>query len=129
MSLRDPDIILDVLFEKGKLYFILKNLGDKGAYSLKCEFSNKIIGVHGKVEITALNIFHKLEYLAPHKEIRIFIDTAASYFQRKQPDRFQIVLNWSGEESLVAERKNPFTRSITHNMEVYKDFGYLNPIE
>lgn len=120
---KNPEVILDVLFEKGLLFFVIKNTSSHGARTVRFEFSPKVMGVNGSKVISNLNIFRSLDYLAPQKDIRIFIDTAVSYFSRKEPTQIKVAITW------MDESENNYTRIIDHNLDIYKDLGYLTNID
>ena len=123
-SLFKPDVIVDILFEKGLLFFVISNNAHVGAHKVRISFNKKITGVNGTQVISDLAIFKKLEYLAPHKDIKIFLDIATSYFARKDnPTEIVIVIEWTDD------RGNAFDRKIMHNLLVYKDLGYLTNID
>lgn len=114
-------VTLDLLYERGLLYFVIKNYSLLAATDVKFVFDRKITGVDGQVEITGLNIFKNLRYLAPQKEIKIFIDVAAAFFARKGPNEIGVKISWLDENG--EKRSN----SIQHNFRIYEDLGYINP--
>lgn len=119
----DPEVILDVLFEKGLLFFLIKNPSTSGAHKVRIKFNETVHGINGGKIITDLNIFSNLEYLAPEKEIRIFIDTATSYFGRGEPTQLLVQITW------LDEVNKEYRRLINHNLGIYVDLGYLNNID
>lgn len=118
-----PDVIVDVLFEKGLLYFVIINNSDLVARNVRVKFDRKIVGVQGRVVISDLNIFDALDFLAPRKEIRVFIDVAHGYFARKGAEKIKLGLEWRNEG------RKRFSKTIYHNLSIYKDMGYLGNIE
>src|SRR3970282_2201084 len=79
-QLRGPDVILDFVFDRGLLFISIKNIEDDPAFGVLLQFSSRLMGVEGSKEISALPLFHTLEFLPPQKEIVTFFDTSASYF-------------------------------------------------
>ncbi len=118
-----PVVIVDVLFEKGLLYFVIINNSDLVARNVRVKFDRKIVGVQGHVVISDLNIFDALDFLAPRKEIRVFIDVAHGYFARKGAEKIRLGLEWRNEG------RKRFSKTIYHNLSIYKDMGYLGNIE
>jgi len=114
-----PEVIFDVIFDKGVFVFSIKNITHLPAFSVRVNFDKKIMGVQGKVEISKLKIFQQLDYLAPHKEIKVFLDSASAYFQRKGPTKFIALIKWLDSE------KKAFHRKIPHNLNAYKDLGFI----
>lgn len=115
-----PEVIFDVIFEKGVFYFSIKNITHLPAHSVRISFDKKIKGVREEVDFSKMKIFKELEYLAPHKEIKIFLDVAASYLESKQPSKFVVSIKWLDSD------KKPFYRKIPHNLNAYKDLGYTS---
>ena len=122
-STAQPEVIVDVLFEKGLLYFVIINYTDEVARNVRVKFDKKIVGVQGRVIISDLNIFDALDFLAPRKEIRVFIDVAQGYFARKGPEKLKLRVEWRNEG------RKRFSRTIYHNLSIYKDMGYLGNID
>jgi len=52
---------------------------------VRVEFSHRLMGVEGTIEVSALALFSALESLAGGKEISTFLDSSASLFRSKQP--------------------------------------------
>ncbi|MEL6256757.1 MAG: hypothetical protein AAFR87_32455, partial [Bacteroidota bacterium] len=104
-------------------YFVIINNSDVVARNVRVKFDRKIVGVQGRIVVSDLNIFDALDFLAPRKEIRVFIDVAQGYFARKGPPKIKLNLEWRNEG------RKKFTRTIYHNLSIYEDMGYLGNIE
>lgn len=114
----NPDVIIDFIFENGLLYISIKNIGNKPAYRVSIKFNNQIIGVEGTKEISSMPLFQNIEFLAPAREIRTFLDTSASYFQSENPTEITSNITFF---NCYGIKKN---RVIKHNLEIYKEIGY-----
>ncbi len=114
-----PDVILDVIFEDGLLFLSIRNIGDQPAYKVLVNFDKHVLGLEGTQEVSALPLFRNLEFLAPGKEIRTFLDSSASYFHRKQPTDIIARVSFQDAGGTI------HTRTITHNMDIYKSIGYI----
>jgi hypothetical protein len=114
----DPYVIVDFIFDRGLLSISIKNIGSRPAFAVRVEFSQKIMGVEGTVEVSALPLFRGLEFLPGGKEISTFLDSSASYFRRKQP--VKVTTRISYEDA----RGGSLTNTIRHNLEIYRDIGY-----
>jgi hypothetical protein len=114
----DPDVILDVLFEDGLLFLSVRNIGSRPVYHVSVAFDHPIIGLGGDREISALPLFRNIEFLAPGREIRTVLDTSASYFSRRQPDRIKVAISY--REARGRRRR----AVIQHDLSIYKDIGY-----
>ena len=114
----DPAVILDTVFEDGLLYITIQNILDRPAYRVSVKFHKPFFGNEGQKNITELQIFKRIEYLAPFKLIRIFIDTSEAFFQSKQSTRI------TGELTYTNADGTPFVSPVIHNINIYKDLTY-----
>lgn len=114
----DPYVIVDFVFDRGLLSIAIKNIGSRPAFGVRVEFSHKLMGVEGTVEVSALPLFSALEFLPGGKEISTFLDSSASYFRSQQPE--QITTRISYQDA----RGGRFTNTIHHNLEIYRAIGY-----
>jgi hypothetical protein len=64
--------------DNGILYIIIENIGLSPAYKVSIKFDKEITGMEGQKRISAMKIFNRIEFLSPHKKVRIFVDTFAS---------------------------------------------------
>jgi hypothetical protein len=114
----DTEVIFDVVFEDGLLFFELSNRAAVPARKVVTVFRQPVIAPDGVTDIASLNVFKKTEYLAPGKTIRVFVDSAASYFSRRQPNFVHVGLSWKqGTESV--------TSKISHDIRIYRDLPYV----
>ena len=115
---RDPHVLVDFVFDRGLLSISISNIGTQPAYSVKVEFSHKLMGVEGTVEVSALPLFSQLEFLPGGKEISTYLDRSTSYFRSQQPTQITTCITYTdaaGEEHL---------NTIRHNLEIYRGIGY-----
>jgi len=118
---QEPDVILDVRFEKGLLFLSVKNIGAKPAINVSVAFKKKILGVEGSKVVSALPLFRNIAYLAPQREIETFLDSSASYFKRRQPNRIEVTIRYRNVSGCR------FQSSIMHDLGIYKEIGYIAP--
>jgi hypothetical protein len=116
---RDPEVILDVVFERGLLFLVVANLGDGPAHRVRVKFAERFSGVGGTRRIDRLALFRRLEFLAPQKSIEVFLDRSASYFARDEPTSLTASISWRTPEG---ERH---TSTVHHDLEIYRDLGYI----
>jgi hypothetical protein len=114
----DPYVIVDFLFDRGVISISVKNIGSRPAFAVRVEFSHKLMGVEGTVEVSALPLFQALAFLPGGKEISTFLDTSASYFRGNQPKQITTRIVYSDFRGVK------FSNSIHHNLEIYRDIGY-----
>lgn len=116
---RDADVILDVELEGGLLFLVLENLGDAPAHHVRVRFERPLNGLGGGRRIDRLQLFRRLEFLGPHRRIRVFLDRAALFFGRKEPTELEVAVTWRTDDG---ERRR---RAIRHDLAAYRDIPYL----
>ncbi len=114
----EPEVIVDFDFEDGLLYAAVRNLSDRPAYRVSVRFDKAFTGLGGSRDTAGLALFRNIEFLAPRKEIRTLVDTAASYFSRRQPARLTADVSWRDG----AGRRR--THRITHDLRIYRELAY-----
>jgi len=117
--MRDPDVILDVLFEDGLLFLSIRNIGSRPVHRVSVIFHPPIVGLGGAREISALPLFRNIEFLAPGREIRTLLDASASYFQRGQPEQIRARISY---QDVHGRRREA---SIRHDLGIYRAIGYV----
>jgi hypothetical protein len=115
----DLDVIVDFEFERGLLFVVVRNLGDRPALDVKVGFDKPFKGLGGSREMNKLALFRRIRFLAPGREIRTFLDSSAAYFARKEP--VLLTANVSYRDAAGERRKV----SITHDLSIYRDLAYL----
>ena len=115
----DADVILDVLFDRGLLFLVVENLGDRPAHSVRVKFDRAFSGLGGTKKMQRLALFRKLEFLAPHKAIEVFLDRSDSYFARDEPTQLTAAISWRTPEG------GRRTATIYHDLEIYRDLGFI----
>ena len=116
---RKPEVIVDFIFDDGLLYIAVKNIGALPAYKVSVQFDKEFRGVAGEKKISDLSLFKCIEFLPPQKEIRTFLDSSAAYFERNEPVRISARIGYQDS------RKKRYVNQIDHNLEIYKDIGYI----
>lgn len=116
---RQPEVIVDFIFDDGLLFIAIKNIGDAPARDVSVAFDKKFSGVEGTKNISALPLFRNISFLAPQKEITTFLDTSASYFARRQPAKIRATISF--KDGSGAARKTV----VKHDLEIYREIGYV----
>jgi hypothetical protein len=114
-----PEVIVDFIFEEGLLYVCVRNIGVKPAYKISVHFDKPFAGVEGTKNISELPLFRCIEFLPPQKEIKTFLDTSMSYFERNEPTIISAQVQY---ESGCGKK---YSQTMTHNLEIYKEIGYI----
>jgi hypothetical protein len=115
----DGEVIVDVVFDRGLLFLVLANLGDRPAHTVRVKFDRAFTGIGGTKRIDRLTLFRKLEFLAPHKSIEVFLDRSEAYFARGEPTDLTARVTWRTPEG--ARRAS----TIHHDLEIYRDLGFI----
>ena len=116
----DAEVMLDVVFDRGLLFLVVQNTGDQPAHSVRIKFDKRFRGVGGTKEMQRLALFRRLEFLAPHKSIEVFLDRSASYFAREEPTQLTATISWRAS---AGERRSS---TIHHDLEIYRDLGFVD---
>jgi hypothetical protein len=116
---READVILDVAFERGLFFLVLENLGDEPAHSVRVRFDGPLRGLGGERRIDRLQLFRRLEFLGPGRQVRVFLDRSALFFARDEATAFGVRVAWRTDHG--ARR----SREIRHDLAAYRDFPYL----
>ena len=86
---------------------------------MRVTFNRPFTGVGGAKRMHRLALFRKLEFLAPHKSIEVFLDRSAAYFARGEPTELTARITWRTPDG---ERRRA---TIVHDLEIYRDLGYI----
>lgn len=115
----DAEVILDIVFDRGLLFLVVANIGDRPARSVRIKFDKPFGGLGGTKQMQRLALFRRLEFLAPRKSISVFLDRSASYFAGEEPTQLTATISW---EASSGERR---TSTIHHDLEIYRDLGFI----
>jgi hypothetical protein len=115
----DSDVIVDFIFDKGLFYIAVSNHSDRPVFKVQTRFDQKITGVNGRKDISSIGLFKNIEFLAPRKELRTFLDASSSYFQNKQPEKIKISISYLDSAGVKK------SAVISHDLSIYKDIGYI----
>lgn len=118
---KTPAVIVDFLFDQGLFFIAVKNISEFPAYRVSVKFNHKIHGLGGTKEVSALPLFRNIEFLAPQKEIKTFLDSSDSYFARKQPTKVKVEISYSDAED------NKHSVKIVHDLEIYRELAFAGP--
>lgn len=111
-----PNVYVDILLEKDLLFLQIKNNSDVGAKEITVSFNRNMYGVEKKVKINKLNIFKNLLYLAPQKEIKIFVSQIDSFLKYNKTPLYRFRVKYKDESG-----KQSFSKTIYHDLNIYRD--------
>jgi hypothetical protein len=112
-------VIVDFEIDAESVFLIIKNLGAVPSLNLKIKPSSPILGLEGKKDIGKLSIFKKISYLAPLKEIKIFVDSYESFFRNLKVSSVRFKISYKNE------KKKSFKMKIHHDLRIYADLIYF----
>lgn len=119
---RRPDVIVDFIFEDGLFFISVANIGDAPALKVSVKFDKDIRGVDGSQVVSSLPLFRNIEFLAPQREIRTFLDSSTAYFGRREPTRIAAALSYRDQH------KVKYATTIRHDLGIYKQIGYVRSL-
>lgn len=114
-----PDVIVDLDFDRGLLFIVVRNLGGRPALDVETRFNRKLIGLGGTKDVSALPLFRNIPFLAPGKEIRTLLDTAASWFGRRRATTITARVTYRDAEG------RDYRGTMSHDLEIYRDIAYV----
>jgi len=114
-----PDVVLDVEFDQGLLWLVVANIGERPALAAQVRFDKPFRGLGGSVEVSALRLFRRIEFLPPGKEIRTLLDASSAYFARKEPMKLAATIAFRDDAGQGYERR------VVHDLAIYRDIAYL----
>jgi hypothetical protein len=118
-----PDVIVDIIFEDGLLFVVVANIGSQPAQRVRVVFDPPFNGLGGAACITELPLFRNIEFLAPSRSIRTFLDSTTAYFARGEPEQIAATITYydrSGQE---------FCCTIRHDLAIYRDLTFVPKAE
>lgn len=118
-SVGRPEVILEILFERGLLHVSVNNIGERPALNVSVKFNKKILGLNGTKDISALALFSNIEFLGPRREIVALIDHSSSYFKRKQPTKISASIAYRDLEG------RNYEATIKHDLEIYRELAFV----
>ncbi len=120
---RVPDVILDFVFENGLFHIALINIGDAPAYKTSVTFNRELKGLGGKKIVSTMALFQNVEFMPPGKKIATLLDTASSYFKQQLPTDIIATVKFFDRTG------KPCSNIIKHNLNIYRDIGYIPNID
>lgn len=114
-----PDVILDFVFDAGLLFVSIQNIGERPALNVSVAFDRPLVGLGGTKKISDLALFKNVAFLAPRKAIAAFLDTSEAYFARNEPTKISARIIFHSSEGRA------YAREIRHDLEIYREIGYI----
>jgi hypothetical protein len=114
-----PYIIIDFEITHDLVFILIKNASPVAALNVKIKPTPAIKGLGGRKNINSLSVFKKISYLAPQKEIRVFVDSYDSFFQHQEKLEINFAIEYSSEDG------KSYRKSIKHNLAIYKDLIFF----
>ena len=112
-------VIVDFEIDAENVFLVIRNLGAVPALKLRIKPLSTILGLEGKKDITKLSIFKEISYLAPLKEIKIFVDSYESFFTHLKDASVHFRISYKNEKG------RSFKIKIHHDLRIYADLIYF----
>jgi hypothetical protein len=116
-----PEVIVDFVFDEGKFFVAIENLGDRAAVDVSIRFDRAFRGAGGDRDISSLPLFRNIPFLAPRRRITTFLDTSAAYFARREPTSLSVAVSYADPDGTKYENV------IRHDLAIYRDVSYVQP--
>lgn len=111
-----PNPSVDFRLKEERVFLLIQNFSPQAAHDVNISFSQDLL-INGDRSLEGLSIFSKLRYLAPYKEIEIFLDPVERFFRQLEDAETVIEV---GLDFWGSDRKQYKTR-ITHDLTIYQD--------
>jgi hypothetical protein len=112
-------VIVDFDIDAENVFLTIKNLGAVPALKLRIKPLSAILGFEGKKDISKLSVFKEISYLAPLKEIKIFVDSYESFFTHLKDTSVHFRISYKNE------KRRSFKMKIHHDLRIYADLIYF----
>jgi hypothetical protein len=112
-------IVVDFEIDAEMVFLVIRNTGQLPVLNLKIKPSTAILGLEGKRDIGQLSIFEEIRYLAPLKEIKIFVDSFESFFRNLEDFLVSFSISYKDEKNKSLKMK------ITHDLKIYADLIFF----
>jgi hypothetical protein len=116
---RTGSLVVDFEIDAEMVFIVIKNPGQVPLRNVKIKPSSPILGLEGKTDIAKLSIFEEIAFLAPDKEIKIFVDSYESFFRNLKDWLISFNIRYQDEKNRSYKSK------ITHNLEIYADLIFF----
>ena len=114
-SSRLPDVVVDFEASGELLHVVIRNIGNGPAHRVRVTFEPAFRGAGGTVELSKIALFHRLEFLAPGRELRAFVDALAAYFARGEPESVTATATFHDDGGRA------YRRRVRHDLGIYRD--------
>lgn len=115
---RLPDVIVDFEADGGLLHVVVRNIGNGPAHRVRVSFEPPFRGCNGTIELSKIALFHRLEFLAPGRELRAFVDALPAYFARGEPDAITATTTFHDDGGRA------YRRRVRHDLGIYRDLPH-----
>ena len=115
-----PFIYVDFVFDDGLLFVEIKNYSNsRPAFNVNVTFSPQLKGVEGTRIVSSIPLFNNIEFFAPRRIIRTFLDRSSSFFMRGEPVKYKVTISYR-------DRFNAsYVSVIDHDLTIFREIGYV----
>lgn len=112
-------MIIDLDFERGLLFLVVRNIGDRPALEVRTTFDRNLLGLGGSKDVAALPLFRNIPFLAPGKQIRTLLDSAGSWFARRRATKITARVAYRDADG------EDYRGTMRHDLEIYRELAYV----
>ena len=111
-----PKVSIDFHIRNELVFLLIQNFSPQAAHDVKIGFSRDLL-ILGDRSLKELSVFSKLRYLAPFREIEVFLNPAERFFQQFEDAEtvVEVKLSFRGDA------RKTFKTTITHDLAIYQD--------
>ena len=114
-----PYIVIDFEVDAEHVFLLIRNLSVMAATNVQIKSSSSIPALDGTSDLRSLALFKGITYLAPHKELRIFVDSYDRFFHRLKNKKIAFAVTYDDENGR-AHRQH-----IEHDLAIYGDMIFF----
>lgn len=111
-----PNVSVDFRLKDEMVFLLIQNFSSEAAHDVQISFNRDWL-IIGDRSLKGLNVFSKLRYLAPYREIEVFLNPVERFFRQLEDAETIIEINLAFRDN---GRKQYKTR-ITHDLAIYQD--------
>jgi len=119
IALHTNSIIVDFEIDASLVHILIKNSELHPLLNVKIKPSAPIVGLGGNKDLSKLNVFKEIKYLAPQKELKIFVDSYESFFRNLKQSTIDFTITFQDTNNKSYKTK------ISHDLKIYLDLILL----
>lgn len=115
-----PNVCVDFQITNERVLLLIQNFSSQAAHDVHILFSRDFT-ILGEKKLSELSVFSKLRYLAPGKEIEIYLDPVGRFFAQLEEKDTLVEVNIHYQD----DRQKKYQQRLTHDLAIYQDLPTL----